>query len=158
MAIRDGTQMGEVDIAVIGNVSVRRHVLDREASRLAGITQRIGRRLQAWLRNMPEEVPCMREVGKDERGKPVFQQIVSADGKPLMEPFLPDEGFRSNYRWYQLTVLGLLAEQRQRAGMKIGKPPLTDTELEELIMRDVREVIAKMPEAELQRLLEERKK
>ena len=142
----------------IGGVQIRRHVLDLEAPSLAWLARRVGRRLQRWLKQTPDDIQGHQIEWV--QGTPVSKPMLHADGSPVMVPCLPDADFRENWRWYQATILGLLKEQRERAKLtpKNGAPALSDEEYEAALREMIAETIRTMPAAELETLLEARKK
>lgn len=148
---------GMISVATptIGDVQIKRHALDVEAASLTRMCYRVRKRLNRWLREMPEQVACIREVGRDGNGKPIFEQMRDADGTPLLEPFIPGKDWTELFRWYSSSTLGLLKEQRERAKLGAGKgaPPVDDATFDAQITELVRAAVLEMPKAELEALL-----
>lgn len=141
---------------VIGDVRIRRHVLDVEASRLAHLARRLGIRLRRTLVELPEQRMALQAV-RDDDGRAVVTPMQDADGKPILEACLPSPEWLEHFRWYQNAVLKLLAEQRMRAVIKgEGKPPLSDVELEAEMEALARVAVEEMPLEQLDALLKAR--
>lgn len=106
----------------------RKQVLDHEAARMAGIAQRLGKRLVYWQRQT---------VG-------------------LMT--LPDEEWRECFQLYQRTVMDLLREQRVRAGLAFDSdlPKLTPAEYQAKLRELVTEVVCALPDADMTALVAKR--
>lgn len=107
---------------------MRWHALSREAGALAKLAKRMGQRLRLWMEKNPE--------------------------------VMPDADVRFTFDMYTKAVLGLLKEQRERAklAMSSDAPVISDLEFEKQLRELAKRTIAEMPEAELQAMLEERKK
>ena len=150
---RADSKLPEVATPHVGGVRVTRHVLDLEAGSLAWLARRVGRRLNRWLKQCPEEIRG--HLIEWKQGVPVSVPMLNASGDPIMVPALPDGEFRENWRWYQTTILGLLKEQRERAKLtpKNGAPILTDEEYQAELRVLVAESVRSMPEDELRELL-----
>jgi hypothetical protein len=144
---------------VVGDVQIRRHQLDLEAGSLVRMCARIRKRLNRWLREMPEEIAAMRDMGRvDDKGKPILEPVCGPDGKPLLEPFLPGEDWRELFRWYQTATLGMLKEQRERAKLQAGKHklPVDDATFDAQLHELARMAVLEMPKAELEALIRAR--
>lgn len=119
--------MTPVATPAVEGVEIKRHVLDTEARRLAMLARRVGIRLRKAEIDRKETIQFgVREKGKDE--------------------------WLEHAEWYRDTVLGLLKEQRARAAMKDGRPPLTDAEYEATMQELVAERVRRMTSAELEAL------
>jgi hypothetical protein len=146
----------------IGGVTLRRHILDREAASLAKSAQIIGRRVRRWLREMPETRPAMRLVGNDDKGFPIFEpwMVDAPDGSKvqLLEPVVPDKDVREAFDVYSKTILGLLKEQTARAKLKPGNgaPPVDDATFQRELAALAKEAVLSMPRSELEALLKQR--
>ncbi len=147
------SKLPEVTTPVIGGVRITRHVLDLEAGSLAWLARRVGRRLQRWLKQCPEEIQGFRIEWK--QGQPVPVPMLHPNGEPVMVPALPDGEFRETWRWYQATILGLLKEQRERARLAPGKgaPIISDEDYAVALRELVAEQVRTLPENELHELL-----
>lgn len=155
---RASSKLSAVATPSVGGVSVKRHVLELEASSLAWIARRVGRRLARYLRNLPYEIQGHQLQFVQGQAVPV--PMLNALGEPIMVPALPDGEFRENWRWYQTSILGLLKEQRERAKLtpKNGGAVLSDDEYQEALADLVRQSLAAMPDDELEQLLATRRK
>lgn len=144
----------------IGGVTLRRHLLDREAAGLAKLAQRLGKRLRLWLKRMPD-VEAKRVVGRDpETGVNLEEPITGADGQPVIVPWIPDSDWRDNYDLYTKVVVALLKEQRERAKLvpKNGATPVSDEVFEAQLKELAIKALDEMPRSELEKLLAERLK
>lgn len=113
----------------IGGVRIRRHPLDREASKLATLARRVRIRLERWM----EET----------------EALCDDDGRSV----LPNFDMNATLNWYLKAVLGLLNEQRARAVLKDGKPPLSDVEFEAELRQLAEETLLRMSPEDFARLL-----
>lgn len=117
--------MTPVATPAVEGVQIKRHVLDTEARRLAMLARRVGIRLRkAEIARVEVTTFGVRDKGKDE--------------------------WLEHAEWYRDTVLGLLREQRARAAMKDGRPPMSDAEYEQAVNELVVERVRRMTEAEVQ--------
>lgn len=119
----------------IDGVTLRRHILDREAAGLAKLAQRLGKRLRVWFRQT--------------EAKPEEERL----------PTLPDEDTRESMDLYRKCVTDLLKEQRERAKLadKNGAPMVDDSVFEAQIAQLARKAVMEMPRAELEALLTARR-
>lgn len=148
-------KMVPVATPMVADVRIKRHVLDIEAARLAHLARRVGQRLRRTLLELPEKRIAL-QILRDGEGPPVTTPMLDADGKPILEQCLPSEDWLEHFRWYQNAIFKLLQEQRMRAGMKDGKPPMSDEDYEREMAELAQETVREMPRAELEQLLRER--
>lgn len=151
-------RMIEVATPEVGGVTLRRHMLDLEASKLSAMAQRLGNRLRLWIRRMPD-VTAQRVIGRDpDSGRDLFDDILDAEGKTITVPWLPDRDFRETFEQYSKVVLGLLKEQRERAKLigKQGAPPVSDDVFDAQLGELARAAVLEMPKAELELLIRQR--
>lgn len=156
---RPASGMIAVATPIVGDVQIRRHQLDCEAAALANMCHKVRRRLNRWLKQMPEEIAAMRAMGRiDDDGNPLLEPVCGPDGKMLLEPLLPGEDWRETFRWYQSAVLGLLKEQRERAKLVkgAGAPPLNDDEYAAELELIEQQAVLEMPKERLEELLRRR--
>lgn len=107
----------------------RLHALDRETSRFAGLTRRLGRRLSYALKR--------------------FEDAQA----------IPDSDWSETYRLYSASMLGLLREQRERGklAMLSGAPVLSEAEHAEALEAFRRDTVLNMSDEDMEKLAAERK-
>lgn len=121
------TTLVQVKTPELDGVKIRRHVLDHEASRLAGIAQRLGKRLSYWLRSHP---------------------VHKLPDRDWLESYALYERVVMNLLREQRARAALTPDG--------GRVPLSDAEFEAELRTLVTDTIMSLPDAELERLLASR--
>lgn len=151
-----GGQAPHVGVTTIGKTR-----LAIEAQRGLRLTRTIGRRLINWLEATKRtEVTLLRTIGRDpETGIDITEPVLDLDGKQVIVPVIPDDGFRKNWDLYERSLRNLLAEQRAREQMAraSGAVELSDAEFEARLRELAEQAIREMPRDELERVLAARK-
>lgn len=99
-----------------------------------------------------------RVVGRDDTGKDITEPVLDADGRQVIQPWLPDSAWRENFELSSKLITKLLVEQRERAklGAKTGAPIISDEAFEESMKQLTEDAVREMPRAELERLIAEK--
>ena len=148
-----------VTTPVVDEVQVKRHPLEREASRLNSLARRVGLRLTIMMRRIEDkEVVLEKVTGRDpETGQEHTTPVLDQHGNKIMVPLMPDKDFRENWKLYQQTVMQLLQEQRARAALAPeSKQPIDDATFERQLKELAKQALNEMSDGELSELLARR--